>query len=115
TASATAPSGEGGLITISAMLPTATISGHTSSRLDGTVSSSTEATVSASAEHSAEASAFVASFSIFGVSGAYADAEVTKDAYVDALVGSGASIGSTGQVKVEATLHGDENKAVATA
>ena len=112
-ASATAPAGQGGIITISAMLPTATISGHTSARLDGTVSSSTKTTVSASAEHSADASAFVGSFSIFGVSGAFADAEVTKDAYVDAIVGG--SIGSSGEVKVEATLHGDQNKAVATA
>ena len=38
------------------------------------------------AENKAKADAFIASLSIIGVAGAYADAEITKGAYVDAIV-----------------------------
>ena len=112
---ANAPSASGGLVSLSAMLPTAEISGHTWAKLDGSVSSSTQTTVQASAQHSVTASAFIGSITVIGVSGAFASAEITDTADIDAIVGPSASIASSGAVVVEAIQHGDGNLALATA
>ncbi|HEV8463176.1 MAG TPA: hypothetical protein VGQ38_20990, partial [Gaiellaceae bacterium] len=110
---ANAPSASGGAVSLTAMLPTATISGHTKAELDGSVSSSASITVRADSENSVDAHAFVGSISVVGASGAVADAEVKDTAYTDALVGG--SLTSGGAVTIEAKQHGDKNKALATA
>ena len=114
-AKANAPAASGGAVSVTAMLPKATISGHTSAELDGTVSKSTSTTVQADSQNSVLAEAFVGGLAVIGIGGAFADAEITSGAYTDAIVGSSGSIQSTGEVLIEAIQHGDKNKAVATA
>ena len=112
---ANAPGAAGGIVTLQAMLPKATVSGHTLARLDGTVAGSASTTVQADSQNSVNAVAFIASIALVGISGAFADAEVTNGAYTDAIVGSTGSIASSGPVTIEAVQHGDKNKATASA
>ena len=113
-AKATAPGVTVGAITLAAMLPSALVSGHTTAKLNGSVEASTGVTVQAVAENHAKASATLASVSIGGISGAFADAEVADTADIDAIVGSTSGIESSGIVLIEAKTKGAQSKAEAT-
>ena len=76
-ASANAPGGTLGLAGITIMLPTATVSGHTTARLDGAITGSGSVLVHALAENRARADVDILQVAIGGISGAYAKAEVT--------------------------------------
>jgi hypothetical protein len=86
-------------------------------RSNGTISSSSQVTVHATAENRAKSEAKILNVSIVGLSGAVAIAEVANTANVVASVGSGASIGSSGEVNVSADLKGVnlQNEAIAIA
>ena len=113
-AKATAPGVTVGAITLAAMLPSALVSGHTTAKLNGSVEASTGVTVQAIAENYAKASATLASVSIGGISGAFADAEVADTADIEAIVGSTSGIESSGIVLIEAKTKGAQSKAEAT-
>ena len=98
-ATAFAPGGALGGIAVAVMLPFAFVTGATSATVSGTVTASASTTVSALGDQLASAEADVASISLVGVNGAFADAEITSGANVEAIVGSGATIGSSGLVK----------------
>ena len=114
-ATATAPGLSVGGLSISAMLPTATVSGHTLAELDGAVAASASVDIHAIAENHAKADAEILNVSLVGLSGAYADAEVTSGAYVQAKATG--SITSSGEVDVTADLQGPNlrNEAIAIA
>src|SRR5215203_4846896 len=116
-ATATAPGLSIGIVAITAMLPTARVSGHTTAELNGTITSSATLTVHALAENRANTEAKILNVSLGGLSGAYADSEVTSGANVEAKVGAGASVASTGAVEVKADLKGASlrNEAIAIA
>ena len=114
-ATADAPGGSLGGMSLAVMIPSATVSGATLATVDGSISGASKITVRAQGENSATSTANILGLSIVGISGAVATAKVTDTADVEALVGSGASLGSTGEVKVEAVLVGVGNTAIATA
>ena len=114
-ATATAPGGSLGGISVVVMVPIATVSGSTEAHLNGSAPSSTSVTVTATSDNLASAEADILSISIGGVSGAFADAEITSTADTEATVGAASTIGSTGDVLVEATTTGSNNTATATA
>ncbi|HTZ07380.1 MAG TPA: hypothetical protein VMB53_16710, partial [Gaiellaceae bacterium] len=114
-ATATAPGGSLGGLSVLVMLPFATISGSTEAHLNGSAPSSTSVSVTATSDNLASAEADILSISIGGGAGAFADAEITSTADTEATVGSTSTIGSSGAVLVEATTTGQNNTATATA
>src|SRR6185436_14833989 len=103
-------------VAISVMLPTAIVGGGTKAAFDGTLTTAASLDVKALGENTADAKAIVANVSfIGGGSGATAKAEITSAADVEALVGSTASITTTGAVLVDARLQGEKNHANARA
>ena len=112
-ATANTPGFSVGGISIAAMLPSARISGATAARIDGTVTSSTSVTVQTRAENVASATAFVAGIGVGQATIVIADAQITNSADVSAVIGSTASITTTGAVMVDAQLTGLKNKAKA--
>src|SRR5262249_46319221 len=119
-ASADSDGGAGSIVlSIAVMLPTAIVGGGTTAEFDGTlvhgVTDAASLDVEAHGENRATATTTVVSIGIVGASGATADAEITSDANVEALVGSTASIATSGAVTVLAQLQGEKNHAKATA
>src|SRR4029077_16682715 len=112
-ATADAPGGAGGGVSIAILVPIALVTGDTRARLDGTISSSTGVTVQAIGENVGTATVKVIGVSVIGITGAVATAEV--DSNVEAIVGSTASIASSGLVTVEAKLKGLKNTVAAEA
>ena len=80
----------------------AEVGGATRVKLDGNVTGSSSITATASGEDQASSTVFQLGASIVGVGGVYADAEITSGAAIEALVGSDASLNSSGTVDVEA-------------
>jgi hypothetical protein len=104
-ATATAPAVTGGAGAIAVMIPTALVSGDTVAELDGNVggtSSASSVTVQADGQNRADAEAKIGSLGIVGLSGAFAHAEILSSANVDAGIGSGAQITTSGAVLVDA-------------
>ena len=99
-----APSVTGGSASLSVMLPTARVAGHTSAQVDGTITASSSITVHATALLRAKAQVTMGSVSLVGLAGAYADAQITSGAYIEASVGPSASLASGGAVQVIADL-----------
>ena len=66
------PGGGGGGISITIMVPVATVSGATRAKLDGTLTTSTGVMVQAFGQNKADASALVANLAVFGITGAFA-------------------------------------------
>ena len=97
------------------MLPSAEVSGHTTATIDGTISSSQSVLVHAVGQNRARADVDILQIAIGGLSGAYAHAEVTSGAAIEAIVGAGASLASSGHVQVTADIQGGgRNEAIAT-
>ena len=112
---ADAPGGSAGGVSVDVMLPIATVSAATRAQVDGDFTSSTSLTVRATAQNTATATVLVIGVSVIGLSGAYADAEITSSSVVEAKVGSTASLASTGAVTVDAHTTGTGNTATADA
>src|SRR6185295_18979371 len=112
-ATADAPGGVGGGVSIAIMVPIALVTGDTRARVDGDITSSTGITVQAIGENVAEAHVIVIGVSVIGITGAVATAQVDSD--VEAIVGSSSSLASSRLVRVEAKLKGDKNKVEAEA
>ena len=111
---ATAPGGSAGGVTIDILVPIAETTGDTLAQVDGSFSGASSITIQAWASNHAKASVTVFGVSVAGLTGAFAEATVSSN--VQANVGSGSSLGSTGAVLVEAKLIGPkQNNAEATA
>ena len=89
----------------------AVLAGHTSARMMGTVSGSSSINVIATASNLADAKTELFSGSLLGLSGAWASAKVTGDAYIRAIAEAGSSLGSTGAITIKAQTQGDGNHA----
>ncbi len=105
----------GGLLAFSVMLPTASVGGGVLTSFDGHVADAGSLLVQAAGQNTATSYAAIATLSLAGGQGAFADASVTSDAATQALVGSGASIATSGAVVVQAQLYGTKNTADAHA
>jgi hypothetical protein len=114
-ATANTPGGGGGGISISVMVPVASVSGATRATLAGDITGSSSIEVRATGENVVKATAFVVGVSVIGISGAVATATLEDDADVEALVGDTAALTSSGDVLVDARHVGQGNKATATA
>ena len=114
-ATANTPGGGGGGISINVMVPIASVSGATRARVDGDITGSSSIEVRATGENVATATALVVGLAVIGISGAVADATIESDADVEAIVGSGSSLTSSGTVLVDARHVEDGNKVTATA
>ncbi|MDQ0612685.1 hypothetical protein QF046_000326 [Microbacterium sp. W4I4] len=112
---ASTPSVAIGGIAVSAMIPIATVSGHTTATLSGIIGGSASAQVRAAAENRATADVLVVSISGLGLNVAVAVAEVTADADITATVADGASISSSGAVSVTALVLGSSGRIEAIA
>ena len=95
-ATAFTPGGGGGGISITVMVPIASISGATRATLDQHITSSTSIEVRATGENAADARADVGSLSVFGASGAVAHASIDETAVVEAIVGAQLDAGLVG-------------------
>ncbi|HEX7826194.1 MAG TPA: hypothetical protein VF477_14920, partial [Mycobacterium sp.] len=107
-------------VSIDVALQTAKVGGGTKAAFDGTLVDATvdaaSLTVKALGENTADAHVVVFNVSIVGGgAGATANAEITSAADVEALVGSTASIATSGAVLVDARLQGQGNHANARA
>ena len=111
-AEATAPGGAAGGVTIDILVPIAEVSGDTNAQVDGSFTGASSITVRAHASNHADAEVEVIGVSVIGISGAFAHATVSGN--VEANVGSGATLDSTGAILVEAELVGP-NQATAEA
>jgi hypothetical protein len=103
TATATGNGGGGIGVHVSALLPTATVAGATRAAVDGTILKADTVAVQANktgGQDQATASSLVADVTLIGGAGANADAEVTKDAVVEASIGG--TVTATGAVSVTA-------------
>ena len=103
-----------GGVSVTAMLPDQRPSpGHTKAELDGSITgpdAPSSITVQALGENSANADVNVLSVAFaVGATAAFADAEVTSGAYIQAGIGSGATVKSSGQVEVDAETQGADN------
>lgn len=111
TADALTPAATVGGISISVMVPIATVSGTTKAEVLGDILSSQSITIRGIGDHTAKAEAIVGSLALFGASGAVAVATIEADADIDAVVGSSSQLTSAGKILVEARLL-DKNGAV---
>ena len=114
-ADAEAPGGGGGAFQSSIMLAFAVLSGHTTTTMDGSVSNATDITISAIADNTAIANSFVFGVSVIGLNGGAGFATLDTGSDIEASVGSTASLGGSGTIKVEAKTRNDGNKADAKA
>ncbi|MGZ4129286.1 MAG: hypothetical protein ACXVPR_00475, partial [Actinomycetota bacterium] len=103
-AEATAPGGAGGGVAIDILIPIAEVSGNTNAEVDGSFTGASSITVQAHASNHADAEVEVIGVSVIGLSGAFAHATVSGN--VQASVGSGVTLDTTGAVLVEAELVG---------
>jgi hypothetical protein len=92
TASAYTPGGGGGGISITVMVPIASISGATRARVDGDITASASIEVRATGENHVDARADIGSLAVFGASGAVALATIDTSAAIEALVGASSSL-----------------------
>ncbi|MHB1242915.1 MAG: beta strand repeat-containing protein, partial [Gaiellaceae bacterium] len=106
-ANAVAQGGSGGIFNGGSMEAEATISGAVLADLDGDVLASGSVLVLAGGGNWATADTFFVGISVVGLSGSGAQAEVTGSADVEALVGSSATIASSGDVQISATGDND--------
>lgn len=106
-----------GLVSISVMLPDATVGGGVLAEFDGQIIDAAAGSldVKATGQNIALATVTMGSVSLAGGNGAQANAIISSDADVEARVGSTADIWTSGAVKVQALLEGDQNKATANA
>ena len=118
---AVSPGGGGGAINVNVMFATALVKGYTKASLSGTITNAAGLTISAHADNDANASIVVIGVSVVGGNGAFADAQITSAAGVEALLLSGSSVTTSGPVKIEAkTINANgvtaaKNRAVANA
>ena len=103
-ASATPTSAAVGAISISFLLPTAKVGGATTANFDGQLVAGANLTVRSRGSNLATATANIVNFSIGGVSGANANAEIQTGADVVAGIGPDATVDITGAVLVDAGL-----------
>ena len=113
-ATAVSENSGGGLLALSAQLPTAKTAGSVTAEFDGGLNAGS-LTVHALGENTPTATASVETISLIGASGAFAEADVTGDAATDAIVGGSAHIATTGGINVHSELHDSKNAAVASA
>ena len=105
-----------GAIAVSVMVRLATVSGYTRAQVDGDFAGASSITVQGIGWNRANAPVISVGFGLAALTGVFGSAEVTSSADIEAIVGSGASLGSTGQVKVEAKVaDGKQNFATASA
>ncbi|HKT57060.1 MAG TPA: hypothetical protein VJR25_09840, partial [Microbacterium sp.] len=113
-ASAFTPGAVIGAAAIAAMIPIATVSGHTTATLSGTVGGASAVTVHAAGVKKADAEVDILSISGIGLSVGVAVATVSDGADIQAQVTSTGSVTTAGQLNVTAeTTSGDRNEAVA--
>ena len=110
---ANAPGGEAGGVTIDVLVAIAKVTGHTTAELDGSVTGASSIAVQAIGDNESTAKVIVFSVSVVGLTGAYADAEITNDAAISATVGAGASLSSNGAITIDA--HGAPGNGTADA
>ena len=91
------------------------LSGHTNTTMNGSVTNATDITISAIADNTAIANSFVFGLSIIGLNGGAGFATLDTGSDIKASVGSTASLGGSGAIKVEAKTRNDGNKADAKA
>ncbi len=113
-AAAESNGGSGGAITISVMIPTATVGGGVLADANGKVQGGS-LDVKAVGENAASATTKVVAIGIGAGAGAYATATITADAVTTARIGSSGSVAVTGAVTVDSNLAGQQNLATAKA
>ncbi|MEY2513193.1 MAG: mucin9, partial [bacterium] len=106
--------GTGGVLSATAMLPTATVSGRTAVQFDGDVLGAASVTLRSEAANVADAGASVVNVAVAGGAGAKAIATVSDDADIDVAVGPTAELATSGALLVQARSHGNEASAVVT-
>ncbi|HEX4526566.1 MAG TPA: hypothetical protein VH108_07475, partial [Gaiellaceae bacterium] len=110
-----APGGGGGLLQIAIMIAIADLSGHTTTDVEGGITGAGTILISSQADNTVSAHTVVVGVSLIGLNGGIAVATMDQGADIKATVGSGATLGATGAVTVEAKTRGDGNKVTARA
>ena len=91
----------------------AEVGGATRVELDGNVSSSSSITAIAHGDNHAESPVRQLALSIVGGGGVFSGAEITSGAAIEALVGSGATLASSGAIEVDAQTENAAGEEVA--
>ncbi len=97
----------GGLIAAGVTLSEAKIGGAVRAEMNGAIASSGSVVVTANSHNLATARTFFLAAGLGAIAATHSLAEITTDAKTEALVGSGATVASTGLIDVNAHSHND--------